>query len=66
MTDTCACLGPQGDCPCIRAEKGLKQKITETFISQDIFDLLSDEDKQIVNSIKQKAVAKFLQQSLSK
>lgn len=51
----CACIGPAGDCPCIRAEKGLPLKITETYISPDVWDHLSDEDKKTINELKSKA-----------
>lgn len=51
----CACIGPAGDCPCIRTEKGLPVKITETYIAPEVFDCLSDEDKQTINDLKLKA-----------
>lgn len=53
--NACACIGPVGDCPCIRQSRGEKVEITETFIAPDLFALLSDEDKLTINSIKQKA-----------
>lgn len=55
MSGACACIGPVGDCPCIRLARGEKLKITETYIAPDIFDMLSDEDKETINTIKQKA-----------
>lgn len=51
----CACIGPVGDCPCIRTEKGLPVKITETYIAPEVFDCLSDDDKQTINDLKLKA-----------
>lgn len=51
----CACLGPAGDCPCIRRSKGLKVEITETYISAELFAELPDEDKQTINDLKDKA-----------
>lgn len=48
-------MGPAGDCPCIRRSKGLPVPITETFIASDIFDCLTDEDKNTINGLKQKA-----------
>jgi hypothetical protein len=55
MTGACACMGPPGDCPCLRKARGQKVEITETFIAPDIFATLSDEDKNTINAIKQKA-----------
>lgn len=51
----CACMGPPGDCPCIRREKGLPVEITETTISPELFSLLSDDDKNTINQLKFKA-----------
>ena len=48
-------MGPPGDCPCIRRERGQKIEITETTISADLFALLPDEDKNIINALKFKA-----------
>jgi hypothetical protein len=48
-------MGPPGNCPCIRQAKGLHVKVTETFISPDLFDMLPEEDKQTINELKQKA-----------
>lgn len=55
ITSACACIGPVGDCPCIRRSKGLPVPITETFIAPELFDCLSDEDKNAINELKQKA-----------
>ena len=51
----CACIGPPGDCPCIRQAKGLPLKITETYIAPYIYDYLTDEEKKTVNDLKQRA-----------
>lgn len=59
----CACIGPLGDCPCIRMARGEPVKITETFISPELFDVLPDEDKKTINDLKQKALGLFLQKS---
>ena len=56
----CACMGPAGDCPCIRKNKGLKVEITEAHISPKLFALLSDEDKNIINNLKSKALGLWL------
>lgn len=56
----CACIGPVGDCPCIRKEKGLPIEIKETYIAPDLFALLPDEDKRIINDLKQKAVGLWM------
>jgi hypothetical protein len=54
-TSICACLGPAGDCPCIRRAKGLPVPITETYISTDIFACLPEEDQRKINELKHKA-----------
>lgn len=61
----CACIGPAGDCPCIRKAKGLPIKITETKISDELFQLLSDEDKNTINSLKHKALALWMNRKKS-
>lgn len=60
----CACVGPQGDCPCIRAQRGEQPEITETFISPDVFALLDKADKLMINSLKRKAMFLFLDKNL--
>lgn len=56
-------MGPIGDCPCIRREKGLPVPITETFISPQLFDLLPDEDKRTINELKHKALGLWFAKS---
>jgi hypothetical protein len=56
----CACIGPAGDCPCIRQAKGLPVPITETYISAELFALLPDEDKQTINDLKSKALGLWI------
>lgn len=56
----CACLGPLGDCPCLRKQRGQKLDITETYVSPEIFNLLSDEDKTTINELKQKAFFAYM------
>lgn len=56
----CACIGPVGDCPCIRRAKGLPVPITETYVSPDLFALLPDGDKEAINRLKQKAFGLFM------
>lgn len=56
----CACIGPVGNCPCVRQARGEKLPITETYISPDLFALLSDEDKQTINDLKHKALGLYL------
>lgn len=58
--NVCACVGPAGDCPCVRREKGLAVDIPETKISDDLWNLLTDEEKQTVNEIKMRALGRFL------
>lgn len=40
-------------------------KINETFVSPDVFDLLPEEDKQIINELKHKALGLCLAKTLS-
>lgn len=56
----CACVGPVGDCPCVRQSRGEKVEITESQISADLFRLLPDEDKRMINSLKVKALGLYL------
>lgn len=56
----CACIGPAGDCPCLRQARGEKVEIKETYISPELFALLSDEDKQTINALKMKALDLYL------
>jgi hypothetical protein len=58
----CACIGPVGDCPCIRRQRGLPVPITETTISPALFELLPDEDKNMINDLKVKALGLFMDQ----
>ena len=60
MMTLCACLGPAGDCPCIRRAKGLPVPITETYIAPHLFALLPDADKQTINDLKVKALGLFI------
>lgn len=59
----CACMGPAGNCPCIRRQRGEKIEITETYIAPTLFALLSDEDKMTINNLKWKALGLSLRQS---
>lgn len=56
----CACIGPIGNCPCIRKSRGEKIEITETYIAQSVFNCLSDEDKNTINNLKMKALNLYL------
>ncbi len=55
----CACLGPPGDCPCLRRARGLPVPITETYIAPSLFALLPDEDKEAINRLKEKALGLY-------
>jgi hypothetical protein len=59
----CACMGPAGDCPCLRRARGQRVEITETYVSPDVFALLPDEDKLTINELKAKAFAMHLGKS---
>jgi hypothetical protein len=56
-------MGPPGNCPCIRQARGEKLPITEINISDSLFALLSDEDKNTINELKMKALALYLQKA---
>ena len=60
----CACIGPAGDCPCIRRAKGLPVPITETQISPELFALLPDGDKETINRLKVKALGLFMNKKM--
>lgn len=54
----CACMGAIGSdpyCPCEMERRGLKVSITESYISPEVWQSMSDEDKQTINSLKAKA-----------
>ena len=56
----CACLGPPGNCPCIRAGRGEKLPINEIFIAPSLFALLPEEDQNTINDLKLKALGLLL------
>lgn len=52
----CACIGPFGDCPCIRLGKGVQPKIAEVYLAPDAWDkYLTLEEKQTINEMKMAA-----------
>lgn len=55
----CACIGPAGDCPCVRRQKGLSVGIPETHISESLWKLLTDDEKNTVNEIKRRALGRY-------
>ena len=57
----CACIGPIGDCPCIRKSKGLKVDIVRSHISDEVWNCLSDEDKNLMNKLCSKAFWSYFQ-----
>ena len=63
MMSACACMGPPGNCPCIRRGRGEVIPVTEIFISPTLFDLLPEEDKQTINELKMKALALYLKKA---
>jgi hypothetical protein len=60
MINPCACIGPAGDCPCVRAELGLPPRIFESVISTEIWNLMPAEDQKIINDLKLKAVFNYI------
>lgn len=57
----CACIGPIGDCPCIRNARGLLVPILETYISPEVFNCLTDEEKSTINSLKHTAFFRHME-----
>lgn len=47
----CACMGPAGDCYCIRKAKGLPIAITQTYAHPDYWNFLTDAEKETINKI---------------
>jgi hypothetical protein len=45
-------MGPPGDCPCIRKQRGQPVPITEAYVSSDAWNYLTDEEKTIINELK--------------
>lgn len=58
--NACACMGPPGDCPCIRQQKGLPVQMQEVQISEDLWNLLTEDEKKTVNDIKYRALGRYL------
>jgi len=61
--NVCACMGRIGNdpwCPCEMERKGLEVTITENYISPELFQMLSREDRQTINRIKSKAFGMFI------
>ena len=56
----CACMGPAGDCPCIRRSKGLPVPITEAYVSPDAWNYLTDEEKTTINELKMTAAMRSI------
>lgn len=62
----CACIGNIGNdpyCPCLMEQYGLKTTITESYISPEVFQVLSDADKTTINDLKCKAVIMYIGKS---
>lgn len=57
----CACMGPPGNCPCIRMQRGEKLEITEITIAPALFACLSDKDKNTINDLKTKALGLWME-----
>jgi hypothetical protein len=53
----CVCRAPIGNCPCLKAQRGEKVETTEIHILPDLFSLLSEEEREIINQLKVKALA---------
>jgi hypothetical protein len=56
-------MGPPGNCPCIRQQKGLTVPITESYISPDAWNYLTDEEKTTINELKLTAALRMVIQS---
>lgn len=57
---SCACIGPLGDCPCIRLGKGLSPKIHEVYADAAVWEHLTIEEKQTINEMKLAATMRML------
>ena len=53
-------MGPPGDCPCIRRSKGLPVPITESYVAPDVWDSMTDEEKNTINEIKLRAAMRYI------
>ena len=57
-TGVCACVGPAGDCPCLRKNRGPSaheiKHIPVTFISEDLLSFLSEQDNKAFKELTQK------------
>lgn len=60
MNTACACVGPIGNCPCIRKNNGETLRVDEIQISKEVFDYLSDDEKRKINDLKQIAINRYL------
>lgn len=56
----CACIGPRGDCPCIRLGKGVAPKIYEVYTDDAVWEHLTLEEKQTINEMKLAATMRML------
>jgi len=63
MYNVCACMGAMnGDpfCPCEMKRLGLSPYISETQVSKEVWDCLSDSDKTIINKLKIRAFTEYM------
>lgn len=60
VMSACACMGPAGDCPCIRKSKGLPVPIKETYAFPGYWDYLTDDEKKTINDLKLAAVMRSI------
>lgn len=56
----CACIGPLGDCPCIRLGKGVAPEIYEVYTDGAVWEHLTLEEKQTINEMKLAATMRLL------
>ena len=58
--NACACIGPAGDCPCVRQMRGERIEIKETYVSPEAWDYLTDEEKTTINELKLDAALRMI------
>lgn len=48
----CACMGPPGDCPCLRRSRGQPVKVNEVYVAPEAWDFLTAEEQATINELK--------------
>ncbi len=56
----CTCIGPIGNCPCIRRARGEVVISPEPYISNDVWESMPEEDRKTITDLKFKAALSFV------